>query len=98
MQGDTEAEAEKLARKIHKLRMFRDDAGKMNRALKDLGGAALVVSQFTLAADTRSGTRPGFSTAAPPSRGRSALPAFHAEACAIWACRSKRANSAPRWR
>ncbi|MBN2761107.1 MAG: D-tyrosyl-tRNA(Tyr) deacylase [Rhodobacteraceae bacterium] len=69
MQGDTEAEAEKLVAKIHKLRIFRDHAGKMNLALKDTGGSALVVSQFTLAADTRSGNRPGFSTAAPPDEG-----------------------------
>jgi len=69
MQGDTETEAEALAAKIHKLRIFRDAAGKMNLALKDTGGAALVVSQFTLAADTRSGNRPGFSTAAAPELG-----------------------------
>ncbi len=69
MQGDTEAEAEALARKIHKLRIFRDAAGKMNLALKDTGGDALVVSQFTLAADTRSGNRPGFSSAADPATG-----------------------------
>ncbi|MCL1627409.1 D-aminoacyl-tRNA deacylase [Roseibaca sp. V10] len=69
MQGDTADDAEKLAAKIHKLRIFRDDAGKMNLALKDTGGGALVVSQFTLAADTRSGNRPGFSTAAPPDVG-----------------------------
>lgn len=69
MQGDGEAEAEALAAKIHKLRVFRDPAGKMNLALKDTGGAALIVSQFTLAADTRSGNRPGFSSAAPPDRG-----------------------------
>lgn len=69
MQGDTEIEAEKLAAKIHKLRIFRDDAGKMNLALKDTGGSVLVVSQFTLAADTRSGNRPGFSTSAPPAVG-----------------------------
>jgi D-tyrosyl-tRNA(Tyr) deacylase len=67
MQGDTVVDAEKMAVKIHKLRMFRDGAGKMNLALKDTGGGALVVSQFTLAADTRSGNRPGFSTAAPPA-------------------------------
>lgn len=69
MQGDTEAEAEKLAEKIAKLRIFKDGAGKMNRALLDTGGVALVVSQFTLAADTARGNRPGFSTAAPPDEG-----------------------------
>jgi len=69
MQGDTADDAEKLAAKIHKLRILRDDAGKMNLALKDTGGGALVVSQFTLAADMRSGNRPGFSTAAPPDVG-----------------------------
>ena len=69
MQGDTEAEADKLAAKIVKLRIFKDEADKMNLALKDTGGAALVVSQFTLAADTSRGNRPGFSTAAPPDEG-----------------------------
>ena len=69
MQGDTDAQAEKLAAKIARLRIFHDDAGKMNRSVLDMGGAALVVSQFTLAADTRSGNRPGFSTAAPPAEG-----------------------------
>ncbi len=70
MQGDTEAQADALAAKIAKLRIFKDEAGKMNRALLDTGGAALVVSQFTLAADTTRGNRPGFSTAAPPEEGR----------------------------
>lgn len=69
MQGDTPAQAEAMAAKIAKLRIFEDDAGKMNRALLDTGGGALVVSQFTLAADTSRGNRPGFSTAAPPSEG-----------------------------
>ncbi|MGY6703252.1 D-aminoacyl-tRNA deacylase [Roseinatronobacter sp.] len=69
MRGDTVAQADALAAKIHKMRIFRDDAGKMNLALKDTGGSALVVSQFTLAADTRSGNRPGFSGAAPPEEG-----------------------------
>ncbi len=70
MQGDTEAEAEKLAARIARLRIFRDDAGKMNRAVTEAGGACLVISQFTLAADTSRGNRPGFSTAAPPEAGK----------------------------
>jgi D-tyrosyl-tRNA(Tyr) deacylase len=69
MQGDTEAEAAALARKVARLRIFGDAEGRMNRALLDTGGAALVVSQFTLAADTSRGNRPGFSTAAPPAEG-----------------------------
>lgn len=69
MQGDTEAQADKLAAKIAKLRIFSDDAGKMNLSVTDIGGAALVVSQFTLAADTSRGNRPGFSAAASPGEG-----------------------------
>jgi D-tyrosyl-tRNA(Tyr) deacylase len=69
MQGDTEANADMLAAKIAKLRIFKDEAGKMNRSLLDTGGQALVVSQFTLSADTSRGNRPGFSTAAPPAEG-----------------------------
>ncbi|MFQ6549544.1 D-aminoacyl-tRNA deacylase [Aestuariibius sp. 2305UL40-4] len=69
MADDGEAEAEKLAAKIAKLRIFRDDDGRMNRSLVDTGGAALVVSQFTLAADTQRGNRPGFSAAADPEKG-----------------------------
>ena len=70
MQGDTEAQADHLASKIAKLRIFTDEAGKMNRSVRDVGGSALVVSQFTLAADTSRGNRPGFSAAAPPDEGK----------------------------
>ncbi|MBU2956587.1 D-aminoacyl-tRNA deacylase [Paracoccus sp. 1_MG-2023] len=76
MQGDDAAEARKLAARVAKLRIFRDDQDRMNRSLLDMGGDALVVSQFTLAADTRSGNRPGFSRAAPPDEGRALYEAF----------------------
>ena len=69
MAGDSPESVEKLAAKISKLRIFPDDQGRMNRSVLDVGGAALVVSQFTLAADTSRGNRPGFSAAAPPDEG-----------------------------
>ena len=69
MRGDTEANADALAGRVARLRVFRDEAGRMNRSLLDTGGGALVVSQFTLAADTSGGNRPGFSSAAPPEEG-----------------------------
>lgn len=69
MQGDDMAAAERLAGRVARLRIFRDDAGRMNRSVQDIGGAVLVVSQFTLAADNRSGNRPGFSSAAAPAEG-----------------------------
>lgn len=71
MAGDTEKEAERLARKIAALRIFKDEAGKMNLPLSAVGGAVLAVSQFTLAAHgMESGNRPGFSKAAPPDVGQ----------------------------
>jgi len=68
--GDTEREAGRLAERVLGYRVFADGEGKMNRSLADISGGLLLVPQFTLAADTRSGTRPGFSTAAAPDEGR----------------------------
>jgi D-tyrosyl-tRNA(Tyr) deacylase len=79
-QGDTEAEADKLLAKLLKLRIFSDAAGKMNLSVQDVGGGLLIVSQFTLAADTRSGNRPGFSQAAAPAEGQRLYDAFVARA------------------
>lgn len=69
MQGDSEDHSTKLAAKISKLRVFKDENGKMNRSILDIQGSALIVSQFTLAADTSRGNRPGFSGAADPETG-----------------------------
>ena len=68
--GDTEAEADKLLAKMLKLRIFSDEAGKMNKSVQDVGGGLLIVSQFTLAADTKGGNRPSFTAAAAPDEGR----------------------------
>lgn len=68
--ADTEAQAAKLVDKLLKLRVFSDDAGKMNRSVQDVQGGLLVVSQFTLAADTSGGNRPSFTGAAPADLGR----------------------------
>jgi D-tyrosyl-tRNA(Tyr) deacylase len=76
MPGDTVATAARLAEKIARLRVFRDDQGRMNLSLLDTGGGALVVSQFTLAADTSRGNRPGFSGAAEPGVAEALYGAF----------------------
>lgn len=81
MQGDGEKQSEWLAQKAVKLRIFRDEEGRMNRSLLDIGGAALVVSQFTLAAETK-GNRPGFSTAAAPEEGKRLYEHFSAAVAA----------------
>ena len=78
MQGDGEAESAWLARKTVNLRIFRDEEGRMNRSLLDVGGSALIVSQFTLAAETK-GNRPGFSTAADPEVGKRLCEHFAAQ-------------------
>ena len=82
MQGDTTDNADMLVDKIAKLRIFKDDAGKMNRSLLDAGGSALVISQFTLAADTSRGNRPGFSAAAAPDEGKKLYEYFAARLAA----------------
>ena len=78
--GDTDAIADKLLAKILKLRIFGDTAGKMNLSVQDVGGGLLVVSQFTLAADTSGGNRPSFTGAAPPDEGRRLYDYFVAQA------------------
>jgi len=78
--GDTEAEANKLLAKLLKLRIFSDDAGKMNKSVQDTGGGLLLVSQFTLAADTTGGNRPSFTQAAAPDEGRRLYDYFVAQA------------------
>jgi D-aminoacyl-tRNA deacylase len=77
-QGDTAEEAERLAGKVARLRIFQNDEGKFDRSLLDTRGAALVVSQFTLIADTAKGNRPSFSGAAPPEEAEPVYEAFAA--------------------
>jgi D-tyrosyl-tRNA(Tyr) deacylase len=75
-EGDGEREAELLARKVAHLRIFEDDAGKMNRSVLEVGGDVLVVSQFTLCADVRKGNRPSFTGAAAPEQARALYARF----------------------
>jgi D-tyrosyl-tRNA(Tyr) deacylase len=86
--GDGEREAQRLAERVLGYRIFADAEGRMNRSLADIGGGLLVVPQFTLAADTRSGTRAGFSSAAAPEEGRRLYERF------VQICRDKHAEVA----
>ena len=81
--GDGAEDAARLAGKIARLRIFEDDAGRFDRSLLDTGGAALVVSQFTLIADTAKGNRPSFSDAAPPEEAEPLYERFCAELRAL---------------
>jgi D-tyrosyl-tRNA(Tyr) deacylase len=81
--GDTDALADRLLAKILKLRIFSDEAGKMNRSVQDTGGGLLIVSQFTLAADTTGGNRPSFTQAAAPDEGRRLYDYFVTQARAV---------------
>lgn len=86
--GDSEREAERLAERVLGYRLFADGEGRMNRSLADVTGGLLIVPQFTLAADTRSGARAGFSTAAAPEEGRRLYEHF------VRACRARHAQVA----
>jgi D-tyrosyl-tRNA(Tyr) deacylase len=81
--GDSEAQADKLLAKLLKLRIFSDEAGKMNLSVQDVKGGLLIVSQFTLAADASGGNRPSFTGAAPPDEGRRLYDYFVAQARAL---------------
>ncbi len=76
MQGDTHENVDAMARKVVNMRIFQDAAGKTNLSIRDVGGSALIISQFTLAADTTRGNRPGFSAAAGPELGAELYTAF----------------------
>ncbi|MFP3340945.1 D-aminoacyl-tRNA deacylase [Halomonas sp. SIMBA_159] len=82
--GDSEANADRLLHKLLHYRVFSDEAGKMNHNLQQAEGGLLLVSQFTLAADTRKGLRPGFSSAAPPDEGERLFQYLVTQARAVW--------------
>lgn len=81
---DSEASADKLLQKVLNYRIFNDDAGKMNRSLQDVQGGLLIVSQFTLVADTRKGLRPSFSSGASPAEGQRLYNYFVTQAGSQW--------------
>ena len=81
--GDSEADVQRLAGKVARLRVFADDDGRFDRSLLDIGGSALVVSQFTLLADTERGNRPSFSEAAPPEQAEPLYERFCTELAAL---------------
>lgn len=83
MQGDTEENAAAMARKLVNLRIFQDDTGKTNHSVLDVNGSVLIVSQFTLAADTSRGNRPGFSQAAAPELGQHLYDKFCKQVAAL---------------
>lgn len=82
--NDQTVQADKLVHRVLNYRIFEDAAGKMNCSVQDIGGALLVVPQFTLAADTQSGMRPGFSTAAPPVQGKALFDHFLSAAAKVY--------------
>jgi D-tyrosyl-tRNA(Tyr) deacylase len=79
--GDTTSDAKRLATQVANLRIFENEEGKFDRSLRDTGGAALVVSNFTLLADTAKGNRPSFSRAAPPDEAEPLYEVFSTELC-----------------
>ena len=91
--GDSEEQCERLLERLLKLRCFGDDAGRMNRSLRDTGGGLLIVPQFTLAADTRSGNRPSFTAAASPEVGRRLFEHLLARVGSVWGAMGHRVGA-----
>lgn len=97
MDGDTEAEADLIAQKLAKLRVFSDEEGKMNRSVMDVNGEILVVSQFTLCADCRKGNRPSFTASAPVETAVSLYERFTRNLKELGVKRSRQEFSEPIW-